>query len=224
MRPSARSGPGRTDGGLLPKLDNMLENLGVLLEVPISVSEARTRQLPETVGKLVLYAVEKTKEMRASNMVRLAQWLSRWVESDESLYASPLVPFLSEKKMAGFLASTGLEADTLRMDVQTYLIRCSSHKAVASILDRCTSEAIVFMTDTDGRSAQETLVAVDKYAGDYRGHETPFMSRLHAHGGFFFFAETHESLEMLGTEDFIRRRCLIPLLDELVRTKMPTAG
>ena len=195
----------------------MLDNLGVLLEVPISGSEAHTRQLPETVGKLVLYAVEKTKETRAPNMTRLAQWLSRWVETGESLYASPIVPFLSEKKMADFLASTGLEADTVRMDVQTYLIRCSSEDTIVSILDRCTSEAIVFMTDTDGCSAQETLVAVDKYAGNYRGHETPFMSRLDAHGGFFFFAETHESLEVLGTEDFIRKRCLRPLFDAAVR-------
>ena len=102
----------------------MLESLGVLLEVPISKSEARTRQLPETVGKLVLYAVEKTKETRASNMIRLAQWLSRWVEAGESLYASPIIPFLSEKKMAAFLASSGLQAETVRIDVQTYLIRC----------------------------------------------------------------------------------------------------
>jgi len=149
--------------------------------------------------------------------MRLAQWLSRWVEAGECLYASPVVPFLSVKKMADFLASAGLEADTVRIDVQTYLIRCSSANAIANILEQCTSETIVFMTDIDGRSAQETLVAVDKYAGNYRGHETPFMSRLGAHGGFFFFAETHESLEVLGTEDFIRRRCLGPLFEEAIR-------
>ena len=201
----------------------MLENLGVLLEVPISGNEARTRQLPETVGKLVLYAVEKTKVMRAPNMTRLAHWLSRWVEAGESLYASPIVPFLSEKKMADFLASSGLETETVRLDAQTYLIRCPSDDAIASILEHCTSEAIVFLTDTDGCSAHETLVAVDKYAGNYRGHETPFMSRLDAHGGFFFFAETHESLEVLGTEDFIRRRCLGSLCDEAVRATTPSA-
>ena len=200
----------------------MLENLGVLLEIPISESEARTRQLPETVGKLVLYAVEKIKETRAPNMIRLAQWLSRWVEAGESLYASPIVPFLSEKKMAAFLASSELEAETVRIAVQTYLIRCPSDDAIASILEHCTSEAIVFMTDTDGCSARETLVAVDKYAGNYRAHETPFMSRLDAHGGFFFFAETHESLEVLGTGDFIRRRCLRSLCDDAVRATTPT--
>lgn len=201
----------------------MLDHLGILLEAPLSRQEARTRQLPESVGKLVLYAVEKTKEERASNMARLAHWLSRWVVADESLYASPIVPFLSEKKMTRFLASAGLEADTARIDVQTYLIRCASENAIGSILEFCTSEAIVFMTDTDGCSARETLVAVDKYAGNYRGYETPFMSRLDAHGGFFFFAETHESLEVLGTEDFIRRRCLNALLDEVVRATTPTA-
>jgi len=201
----------------------MLENLGVLLEAPISASEAHTRQLPKMVGKLVLYAVEKSKATRAPNMTRLAQWLSRWVEAGESLYASPIVPFLSEKKMAAFLASTGLEADTVRMDAQTYLIRCSLDNAIANILDQCTSETIVFMTDADGRSARETLVAVDNYPGNYRGHETPFMSRLEVHGGFFFFAETHESLEVLGTEDFIRRRCLRPLFDAAVRAPTPAA-
>jgi hypothetical protein len=200
----------------------MLENLGFLVEVPISGREARTRQLPETVGKLVLYAVEKTKEDRASNLARLAYWLWQWVESKESMYASPLVPFLSEKKMADFLASTRLQADTVRIDVGTYLIPCSSQNVIASILDQCTSEAIVLMTDTDGRSARETLLAVERYARDHRGYETPFMSRLETHGGFFFFAETHQSLEMLGTEDFIRRRCLRPLLAEVVRAKTST--
>lgn len=201
----------------------MLDNLGILVEAPMSRKEVSTRQLPETLGKLVLYAIEKTKEAHASNIGRLAQWLWRWVEAGESLYASPIIPFLSEKKMADFLASSGLKAETARLDVQTYLIRCSSAEAIASILEHCTSETIVFMTDTDGCSAQETLVAVDKYAGDYRGHETPFMSRLDAHGGFFFFAETHESVEVLGTEDFIRRRCLNSLCDEAVRATAPTA-
>lgn len=197
----------------------MLDHLGILLEVPLSRKEAHTRQLPETVGKLVLYAVEKTKEERTHNMIRLAQWLMRWVETGETLYASPIVPFLSDKKMANFLASSGLEADTVRMDAQTYLIRCSSENAIVSILLCCTSEAIVFMTDTDGCSANETLAAVDRYVDDYRGYETPFMSRLDAHGGFFFFAETHESLEVLGTEGFIRRRCLGSLFGEAVRTR-----
>jgi len=199
----------------------MLENLGVLLEVPISGNEARARQLPQTVGKLVMYALEKSKEMRALNMTKLVEWLSRFVEPGESLYASPLVPFLSDKKMAVFLASSGLEADTVRLDTQTCLIRCSSDDAIASILDNCTSEAIVFMTDTDGCSAHATLVAVDKYAGNYRGHETPFMSRLDAHGGFFFFAETHQSIEVLGTPVFIWRRCLSRLLDQADRDSRP---
>lgn len=204
-------------------MNGILRHLGFLVEMPISGSEARTRQLPKTVGKLVLYAVEKTKEERAPNMARLAKWLWRWVEADESLYASPIVPFLSEKEMASFLASADLDGDTVRVDTQTYLIRCRSDNAIASILEHCTSEAIVFMTDTDACSAQETLAAVEQYAGDYRGHETPFMSRLDTHGGFFFFADTHQSLEMLGSEDFIRRRCLTPLIDEAVRTTTPTA-
>ncbi len=198
-------------------MDAMLQNLGLLLEVPISTREARTRDLPETVGKLVLYAVEKTSETRAANMALLAQWLSRWVEGGESLYASPIVPFLSEKKMGAFLALSGLEAETVRMDAQTYLIRCPSDDAIARILGHCRSEAIVFMTDTDRSSSHKTLLAVDEYAGHYRGHETPFMSRLDTHGGFFFFAETHESLEVLGTADFIRRRCLPPLFHEAMR-------
>ena len=172
----------------------MLENLGFLLEAPIARSEARTRQLPQTVGKLVLYAVEKTKEMRATNMTRLARWLSRWVEAGESLYASPILSFLSEKKMAKFLASLDLEEETVQIDGQTYLIRCPSDNAIASILQHCTSEAIVFMTDTDGRSARETLDAVDKYPGKYQGYETPFMSRLDAHGEFFFFGSPPEKL------------------------------
>lgn len=192
----------------------MFENLGVILEVPISESESRTRQLPKKVGKLVLYAVEKTKELHTPNIARLAQWISRWVEVDESLYASPIVPFLSEKKMAEFLSSSGLEEETVRIDVQTYLIRCSSDDVIANILEHCKSETIVFMTDNDGCSARETLVAVDKYTDNYRGHETPFMSRLDVHGGFFFFAETHESLEILGTEDFIRERCLSSFCNE----------
>ena len=199
----------------------MLDHLGILLEVPMSRKEARSRQLPDTVGRLVLYAVEKTKETRAPNMSRLSRWLWRWGRDDESLYASPIVP---EKTMASFLASAGLGEDTEQLDVQTYLIRCESENAIRSILQDCTSEAIVFLTDTDGCSARETLVAVENYAGDYRGHETPFMCRLAVHGGFFFFAETHQSLEVLGTEDFIRTRCLGSLCDETVRATTPTAA
>jgi len=211
------------ENGVFLILNNMLESLGVLLEVRISGNEARTRQLPVTIGKLILYAVERTKEEHAANMGRLAHWLSRWTLTDESLYASPIVPFLSERKMEDFLVSSGLETDTVRVDVQTYLIRCSSKSAIVSILGRCTSEAIVFMTDTDGCSAHQTLIAVDNYVGNYRDHVTPFMSRLDVHGGFFFFAETHESVEVLGTEDFIRRRCLSPVLDEVARATTPEA-
>lgn len=193
----------------------MLTNLGVLVQVPLSESEARSRQLPVDVGKLVLYPVDMSREEPTSRMMRLAWWLWRWGESYGSLYASPLVPFLSEKKMAKFLASTGIERDTARIDRQTYLIRCPSRDAIASILGQCSSEAIVFMNDTDGLSARETLVAVDNYQGDYRGHETPFMSRLETHGGFFFFSETHGSVEALGTRDFIWLRCLSPMLNEI---------
>ena len=75
----------------------------------------------------------------------------------------------------------------------------------------------MFLTDTDGSSARETLAAVDKYTDNYTAYETPFMSRLQVRGGFFFFAETHESLEVLGTRDFIRRRCLASLCEEVLR-------
>jgi hypothetical protein len=201
----------------------MLTNLGVLVQVPISESEARSRHLPVDVGKLVLYPLDMTREEPTSRLMRLAWWLWKWGESGGSLYASPLVPFLSEKKMGEFLASTRIERDTARIDQQTYLIRCPSRDAIASILGQCSSEAIVFMSDTDGLSARETLAAVANYQGDYRGHETPFMARLEAHGGFFFFSETHGSVEALGTKDFIWLRCLRPMLKELTRANSTEA-
>lgn len=124
-------------------------------------------------------------------------------------------------KWTVFLASAGLAPETSRLGPQTWLIRCPGEHAIASVLEICTSEAIVFMTDNNVRSAHNTLIAVDEYAGDYQGHETPFMTRLDVHGGFFFFAETHQSIEVLGTPGFIWRRCLTWMVEEAVNMFPP---
>jgi len=196
-----------------------MHRLGITIEVPISMTEAHKRQLPETIGKLIVYPIEKTKDMYAQNVTELARWLSQSIKPAESLYASPIIPFLSGKKMTSFLASSVIELEPVQLDVQTYLIRCSTVEAIAHILAHFSSETIVFLIDSDGKCAHETLVAVDKYQGSYRGHEVPFMSRLYIHGGFFFFAETHLSIEVLGTEAFLRERCLHSFCDNVLSSR-----
>ena len=204
-------------------MNDRLDNLGLIVEVPIRFEDARTRQLPEDVGKLILYATENSGESNFSNPSRLAKQLWRWVEPDEHLYAAPFVPYLSERKMKHFLASNDLEAESEKTDPQTYLIRCANEQAITKILSGCASEAIIFLMDKDGCTSRKTLASVDEYRGDYRGYEVPFMRRLPAHGGFFFYASSHESIEVLGTIDFVLTRCLIPLATAIVSTDTGTA-
>ena len=197
-----------------------LGQLGLIVEVPIRRDDAQDRQLPTALAKLVLYRTEDQAQSRPSTITRLASHLWYWLKPDENLYAAPLVPYLSDRKMRDFLTASDLEATSEQIDQQSYLIRCPNHAAVTKILSGCSSEGIVFLVDKDGCSARETLASIDEYRGDYRGYEVPFMSRLSVHGGFFFFAESHGSIEVLGTADFVRTRCLVPLFKSILNSSI----
>ena len=194
----------------------MPERLGFIVEVPMWPAQARERELPVGVARLLLYALGEPQSIDATIANDMATWVSRWSKPEESVYACPLVPYISDKKMKSFLSTHSLLDQTVRVK-QDYLIRCGSAAGIASVLQHCRSEVTVFIMSKTEEAVRQTLLFVDEYPGDFKTFEVPFLDRLPVHEGFIFAADGHASLEVFGTEEFILRRCLPPLLDGRVK-------
>ena len=187
----------------------MVPHLGIRADVPIPAREAVERELPSSIARVVVYSTEVGSQRCRQ---ALAHWLTDCTFEGKTLVACPLPLFISPDKMEHFLDESGLLRDTVVLDAQTYLIPSLNPKATASIMEACSSETIAFMMARDMDEAQETAQALDTYPGDYKSFEVPFMTRLNIHGAFFFYAQTHESLEILGKPEFVIEKCLLPLL------------
>ena len=103
----------------------MLERLGYVVEIPIWPAQARERDLPGNIAKLLLYALAEQSADGAEVANDLANCVSRWIKPGENIYACPLVPYLSDKRMKNFLSTYALTDRTVRVNLY-YLIRCDS--------------------------------------------------------------------------------------------------
>jgi len=196
----------------MKSIERALDQLRVHMEVPINEREASERGLPQSIGKLIVCSRDDPVVDRTGVIAAFSDFLLRIPNEGETLIASPYVPFLSQKRMNQFLEHNDLTEKTIKLDMQTYLIPCMSSSTLINILRNFSSEAIIFLTHSEMQVAKETFERADQYRGKYAGYEIPFMERLDTHGGFVFFAETHCSLEALGTRQFIFERCLSRLL------------
>jgi hypothetical protein len=181
--------------------------LGYVIQVPIWPEEARGRSLPADIARFLLYDTECARALRDKVVSLLADQLLSWRRAPELVYACPLVPFLSSKRMDRVLSNHGMREKSVRLR-DDLLIRCEARPDIEWVLRECKSETTVFITSRSESDVCRTLELLDEYPQNYPSFEVPLLERREVHGAFVFASEGHASLEVLGTEEFVLDRCV----------------
>jgi len=183
--------------------------LHLALEVPLNQREARARDLPLDVGRLVVGTRHRgIDRSRALEMyARIIHW---WRGPDETAYLVPINVFLDQPALRRLVDNLGLREVRVGED---YGLACSCEAALAVALQRldCEELAIFFACDDD--AARDVLSAVAAYKGPGASHNAQFLQAKSGRQGFVFYASSHLSIEVLGTLEFVVDRAFNTVMD-----------
>lgn len=177
--------------------------LGFCLEVPMWPEEARQRSLPDTVARLLVFPDPGANLSEGDCWEVLSEWMWSCRGEGEHVLAWPIVPYQSQRNIATTLAQRGLafKASEVKSD---WIVHCENAREITTVISALRSEVTVFTFGRSESALRETIAVVDRFAADYPSFEVPLTQRISAHGAFVFFNADHESLEMIGTEQFVR--------------------
>lgn len=185
--------------------------LRVALEVPLNDREARTRDLPQNVNRL-LVARRRAEIDRSSALEVYARILQSWVTRDENIYLVPINPFLSRAQKQEIVNTLALHEVGIGAE---YALRCDSTHRLRGVLQKLDCEELAMFCAPGDPAAQRTLAAVATCSCAGSSHNAPFLRANTRQEGFVFYAPTHVSLEVLGTVRFIAERWFTLVINEL---------
>jgi hypothetical protein len=93
---------------------------------------------------------------------------------------------------------------------------CDAVSDVVACMRLRAAEAMVFFYGSSPAEIRAVEKHVQEPSAARHGHEYPYMCALSINSGFVFYAQDHQSLEVLGLDAMIVQRCLPFLLGELV--------
>ena len=185
-----------------------------VLDLPLSAGEARNRGLGESVFGLVL-APRDRRQVRADRVAPVfARWVARWKDPGLNVYLMPILLFASQGTLVS-LVTRGYIRHWRVSDEP--LVACQDESALGIVFQELRCEELGILYARDDAMAEETARTVAGNQSRLRSHNAPFLARLEHHGGFVFFSDTHLSLEVLGTAEFVYDRCFAPVAAWLLR-------
>jgi hypothetical protein len=175
-----------------------------VLELPIQLKDAKSRGLRRDIAKLLVMAKTEKAE-RESSFLGLAQLIYGSRNNDEVIHALPISGFASVEDYKKLLIEEGVEChldaelDDRKKKPRALLIECDTEKKCFFILKNINAEAILFYSTKRNdiiKESEKRLVeaSVSGYI------EKTFLKESEEYGFFIFFAESHMSLEILGTK------------------------
>jgi hypothetical protein len=185
-------------------LDTQVDGLYVGLDLPLPRDEARTRELPESTCRLLLGPHDRTHATLDGIAPKLAHWITRWQPAGTGVYLIPSLLF-SARSTVDSLVRRG-DVRHLRASDEE-LMACGCEDAVAAAMHVLRCEELGILYAANDAVAIDTARAVAENRAHCASHNAPFWGRLHQHGGFLFFSDTHLSLEVLGSLSFVYSRC-----------------
>lgn len=177
--------------------------LGFRLEVPMWAEEARQRLLPEAVARLLVFPHPSSCRGDGDSWNALSEWMWSCRGDGEHVLAWPILPYQSQKGIETALQRTGLMVKASEVNGD-WIIHCENPREIATVISVIRSEVTVFVFGRSESALRETIAALDRGPSNYPSFEVPLTQKISDHGAFVFFNADHNSLEMIGTEQFVR--------------------
>jgi hypothetical protein len=146
----------------------------------------------------------------------LFDWVYRWCQPGEQVYAVPIMAFTSPEALR---AATGESGVRILERHDEIAVCASSAQELARIMTVLRCEEVALAYAHNDRRLLELMEAVVNYNERYESNNAPFLAQQTGWGGFVFFAHSHWSLEVIGSNEFVGDRCARPLLDHVLRAQ-----
>ncbi len=190
-----------------------LRDVSLTLDLPVVSREKWARALPPLCAALdVRLANEPSSERRSVDL--LADIAEMWRGSSQQLYGVTFNLFDSEQHVLQTFGAAGMQANLIRAPTGELLFRSSDAGQTAFALRNLDAEALHMFFATDTAEAVRTVALAGQYSAPYTLPEAPYLGRLDVHGGIMSY-DGADAIYVLGTPDFVVRRCLGALLSVL---------
>lgn len=181
------------------------------VEVPVTPKDARRRNLPNEIAKLILDASPECDHGRAVGM--LSSMIGSWCRQDETLYAAPInlleTVAALQSRVQGVAHASGMRW----LDQESSVVAFDGATALSEFLQACDSEAVVIVIGAAEQKVVETMAQAFSERCKHNQYELPYLNRVEVHQGFVFYAASHRSVEILGTPPYVVGRCLAPIVE-----------
>ena len=184
----------------------MPTNFDIILEVPICKEDAKNRKLPEQLSKLIIRVNEESVCSKEQQLRKLAELLCSWRKPNEILTAQPINLLISNTRAATLLREHGIENQLISNF--SISITCKEPTEVYFVMTRIAAEAVVFFSISELASIHNIVNRVINSMALDNQYERPYVTNLRDCGVFAFYADTHRSLELLGTKRIIVSRSI----------------
>jgi hypothetical protein len=186
----------------------MRDALQLSFETSMDDHEARVRDLPQGVSRLLIQARSANVSAKALHHI-YGSAIHGWKDPSETVYGVPINLFVSAPRTKELVGSLRL----LELNVgSTCAFGCDSSFQLVGLLSELDYEELVVFFARTSALAEHALAAVDSYKGPGASHNAVFLAADTGIDGFVFYAPSHLSLELLGTREFVLGRCLRRLI------------
>ncbi len=181
-------------------------DLEIILEAPIDREDAKQRGFPFNISKLIIRANSKKISSKVKRKQKISELLIKWGKVGESLIAQPINLFLSLPRLDALLRQHNLKYQQASSCL--FSINCNTPTEALLVLEKVDAEAIVFFHQTNPTRVREIESRVINCADSDSQYERCYLDGMIDYEGFAFYADTHESIEILGTHEMVVDRLM----------------
>jgi hypothetical protein len=142
-----------------------------------------------------------------------AQVLLRLSQEHDRMWGYPVRILLDARRLEARLRSRGLVDLAMCLDEWSWLFECRTPDVLAYLLNERYFERVAFFWTADADLARSLAAqtAKEEITGDDR-YDSALLCLARPCGGIALYSITHDNLDLLGTPEFVLRRCAAALL------------
>ncbi len=189
--------------------------INYLLEIPISLKEAKRRKFKVEISKLLVSWDDETEKKKT--FLKFAELIFSICPQGNVVHAQPINSFtpiteyavqLEQKQIKYWFDSLFRQGNKKKPFLIT--TQCETVSNLMEVFSIFQSEGIVFFPSEASEDDERLEKHLLKFsAGNY---EIPYLDEINSYSFFVFFAESHMSLEILGSRDAVLN-CLLKIIE-----------
>lgn len=192
-----------------------MASLYIRLDLPLPTVECESRDLPDGIARLIVARRDATDD-RDSTIADLAHCIETWKPTGQCIYLVPLVLYSTVKHLRNFARTSGMPLIECGSE---FALKCQTYEQIRLGLSGISCEELAILYSSSESVIEAMLRQLVDPTVNYSSHNAAFLIGPVQNDPALFFADTHVSLEVLGSPSVLLATCLKSLLPDVTESK-----